>query len=82
MMFDNALLDNTMPSPPSRWEAIRKHLPLILVLGGAAALFVGLHAAATTVAIAAGLHLAVGLLAILGTGLHRRRNQSADGDPS
>lgn len=78
LYFQNMMFDNSpQPKPPVR-DVIRSHLPLFLVVGGAAALFVSLHTAATAVAVAAAGHVVLGS-AIALVGYLRTRARTGTG---
>ncbi|MGH1488089.1 MAG: hypothetical protein ACRBK7_01640 [Acidimicrobiales bacterium] len=59
MQFDNSVV----PSP-SRWQSAKEHLPILLIVGGLAALFISLHTAALGIVALAGLHIVFGLAAL------------------
>jgi len=56
--------DNTAPPSPTRWEMLKDHLPILLIAGGVITLFISLHTAAIAVAVAAGLHVAIGVAVV------------------
>lgn len=65
--------DNSPPLLPSRWEATRSHLPLLVVVLGAVGFAAGIHLASTAVAVIAASHLVLavillGVRALLGVG--------------
>lgn len=66
--------DNEIPSEPTFGSQVRSHLPILLVFGGAAAMFVGLHTAASSVAVLAVLHVAIGFALFA---FRRHRNNAA-----
>lgn len=63
--FQNMEFENEVSAPPSTWSTVRGHLPILLLGGGAIAVFLGLHAAATGAVVIAALHLAAGVLAFV-----------------
>lgn len=73
MMFDN----NPKP-PPTTLEALASHVPIAILLGGAIAIFIGMHTAATTLVALGAVHL-IGALALIGIrNLRRSRRVSAN----
>lgn len=70
--------ENDIAPPTSTWSIVRDHLPLLLLGGGAIAVFLGLHMAATGVVVLAGLHLVAGLVAVGGQQLRKSRRAQAE----
>lgn len=73
--------ENDISAAPSRWTIIRDHLPILLLGGGAIAVFLGLHMAATGVVVVAALHLLIGAVVFAMQRFRPSRSASTDGQP-
>ena len=72
MQFDNS------PTPsPSTWQSVKEHLPILLIVGGLAALFISLHTAALGIVALAGLHIVFGLAVLTARHLRNGRTGQA-----
>lgn len=65
--------ENNIAPPQTFRSKVHDHLPVILLVGGVAGVFLGLHGAATGLVAAAAVHAVLGLIIV---GIQRMRHQS------
>ena len=67
------MFDNTPVAPSSRWETLRNHLPVLLLVVAAIGVAGGVHLASTTLAAIAAGHLVLAGILFALRGLRDRR---------